>query len=367
MGQSLLLNQPKKNKKILVAPLNWGLGHAVRCIPIISALKNEGFVPVLAGDGNSLFYLQQVFPNLKSYELPPTSVEYTSKGSLLKFKLLQQAPFLFKTVLNEKKCIQEINSIEGLSGIISDNRFGIRLESVPSVYITHQLQVLSGSTSKLTTKLHEKIISKFDECWVPDFEKSGLAGLLSRPVKENSKVRFIGPLSSFKKRNKEKKIDILVILSGPEPQRSLLESIIKEELSAFKGKCLIVQGLIEKNQVFSSDGNLTLVNFMLRSELEQSISESHFIISRSGYTSIMDFYHMESKVLFVPTPGQYEQEYLAEYLTEKGIADFSRQSEFTLDKIKNSKEFSGFRHKKTSNPDFDKSLFDVFKKTFKSK
>ncbi|UCE95115.1 MAG: glycosyltransferase [Flavobacteriaceae bacterium] len=352
---------------MLVAPLNWGLGHAVRCIPIIIALKNEGFIPVLAGDGDSLSYLRQIFPDLKSYELPSTSVEYTSKGSLLKYKLLQQAPFLFKTVLKERKCVEEIHRIEELSGIISDNRFGIRLESIPSIYITHQLRVLSGSTSRLTSKLHENIFSRFDECWVPDFENNGLAGRLSHPMEKNTKIRFIGPLSGFKKRDEEKRIDILVVLSGPEPQRSILESKVKEELSGYNGKCLIVKGLIEKNQVFSRDKNLTLVNFMLRSELERTVSKSHLIISRSGYTSIMDYYKMESKAFFIPTPGQYEQEYLAEYLRGKGVADFSRQSEFTLDKIKNLKAFEGFRHKKTSNPDFDKSLFDVFRKSVKSK
>ncbi|MCA0932926.1 glycosyltransferase [Lutimonas saemankumensis] len=360
MDQSILLNHPIENKKILVAPLNWGLGHAVRCIPIIRALKNEGFVPILAGDGDSLSYLKQVFPNLKSYELPSTSVNYTSKGNLLKFKLLQQAPLLFKRVLKERKSVREIHSIEHLSGIISDNRFGLRLKGVPSIYITHQLRVLSGSSSRLTTKLHQNIISGFDECWVPDFKKNGLAGILSRPMEKMNKVRFIGPLSSFKKQEKEKKIDVLVVLSGPEPQRSILESKVKEELSGFSGKCLIVQGLIQKKQVFSKDKHFTTVNFMLRSELERVIAESHLIISRSGYTSIMDFFTMESQVFFVPTPGQYEQEYLAENLKKKGVANFSKQSEFTLDKIKYLEKFKGFKHKKTSNPDFDKSLFDVF-------
>ncbi|WKK66060.1 glycosyltransferase [Lutimonas zeaxanthinifaciens] len=367
MGQSIVLNQSIENKKILVAPLNWGLGHAVRCIPIIQALKNDGFIPVVASDGDSLSYLRQIFPNLSSYELPSTSVEYTSKGSLLKYKLLQQAPVFLKTVYKERKCVQEIHCIEQLSGIISDNRFGIRLEGIPSIYITHQLQVLSGSTSRLTTRIHENIISRFDECWVPDFQINGLAGLLSRPKAKMEKVRFIGPLSSFKKEKKEKKIDILVILSGPEPQRSLLESKIKEELSGFNGVCLIVRGLIEKKQVYSKHKNITLVNFMLRSELKSSIAESHLVISRSGYTSIMDYYMMESKAFFVPTPGQNEQEYLAENLKEQGVADYSRQSEFSLDKVKNSETFKGFKHKKTSNPDFDKSLFDVFKKTFTSK
>lgn len=361
------MNPPIENKKILVAPLNWGLGHAVRCIPLIKALINDGFIPVLGGDGDSLTYLQQVFPNLKSYVLPSTNVEYTSKGGLLKYKLLQQAPFFFKSVLKERKCVREIHRTEQLSGIISDNRFGIRLEGIPSIYITHQLRVLSGSTSKLSTKLHQSIISKFDECWVPDFEKDGLAGLLSTPVKKSDKVIFIGPLSSFNRRGEEKKFDIMAILSGPEPQRSQLEIKIKEELSGFNGKCLIVQGLIQKNQVFSRYKNLTLVNFMLRPELERSIAESRLLISRSGYTSIMDYYRMESKPFFVPTPGQYEQEYLAEYLREKGIADYSGQSEFTLDKIKNLDAFEGFRHKKTSNLHLNTSLFDVFRKSDTSK
>ena len=170
-----------KHKKILVAPLNWGLGHAARCVPLINALIDNEFQPVLASDGPALDFLRKEFPLLKYYELPSYDIEYAKEGSMLKYKLLVQTPKILKAVSKERKVVEEIIEKEDLAGIISDNRFGVRSEKLPSVYITHQLNVLSGSTSTITTSLHKKTISKFDECWIPDDDnKDRLAGDLSK-------------------------------------------------------------------------------------------------------------------------------------------------------------------------------------------
>ena len=354
------MKHEEQRKKILIAPLNWGLGHATRCIPIMDARMSFGFQPILAGDGMSLVLLKKEYPQLKAYDLPGFEISYPSKGNLFKIHLLFQTPKLIGNILKERKRVQEIHKIENLSGIISDNRFGLRSDHIPSVFITHQLNVLSGQTTFLSTRWHRGIISKFNECWVPDFEDEGLAGNLSRLNKPKGQIRYIGPQSRLKRVVKEKKNDLLFVLSGPEPQRSIFEAKIIKELIGYRGNCLIVQGLLADKQKKKKEANFTIVNYMEQSELQEAIEESHLIISRSGYSSIMDLYTMEAKAFFVPTPGQYEQEYLAKHAKEKGFAQFCKQDSFELKLLENLTEYEGFRHKKTPKNKLESSLFDVF-------
>ena len=343
-----------------MAPLNWGLGHASRCIPVIEALIKYDFQPILAGDGESLELLRKEFPELKYYELPSTEVVYSEKGSLLKFKLLSQAPKVMRSVQLEKKRVDEIHNLEKLSGIISDNRFGVRSDEIPSIYISHQIQVLSGGTTRLTSKYHQQIISKFTECWVPDFESNDLAGELSKPGKRTLNLKYIGPLSRFVYRPQKKVWDIVAVLSGPEPQRSILEDKIRGELMSFSGKSLLIQGKLENKQTVRSEGNLTVVNFMLHQELENTIDQAELILSRPGYSTVMDLYALQAKAFFIPTPGQFEQEYLAKYLKQNGYTDYCDQETFHLGKLDNSSHYEGFKHKKTSKNNLNRSLFDVF-------
>ncbi|MEL4456861.1 glycosyltransferase [Lutimonas vermicola] len=349
-----------EHKKILVAPLNWGLGHATRCIPVIEALIRYDFEPILAGDGTSLDLLKQEFPGLRHYELPSTEVEYAKNGGLLKYKILSQAPKFMRAVSLEKKKTLEIHKKEKLSGIISDNRFGVRLKEVPSIYITHQLQVLSGATSFLSTALHEQIIGKFKECWIPDDASKGLAGKLSSPSRKTDFYKYIGPLSRFTHHEMRKEWDLLAVLSGPEPQRRMLEEKLKEQLRWYEGKSMIVRGIVEKHQKTTIEGKTTMVNYMLHRELRDTIERSRLIISRSGYSSIMDLFTLEAKAFFIPTPGQYEQEYLAAYLKDMRYADFCSQESFQLKKLNGSTMYKGFKHKKTSKNNLERSLFDVF-------
>lgn len=355
------MSHKEQHRKILVAPLNWGLGHAARCVPIINSLIQQEFEPILAGDGASLDLLKKEFPELSFYELPSTSVNYALKGKYLKYKLLRQLPKLLKTISEERKLIREIHTKENLGGIISDNRLGVLCEEIPSIYLTHQIHVLSGNTSALTSFFHQKFMSKFNECWVPDFESHELAGDLSRPGKIKNALKYIGPLSRFKSNPQRKRWDIVVVLSGPEPQRSLLEEKLKLALINHKGRNLLIQGVVEKEQSKRCEGNLTVVNFMLHKELSEAIEQGELIISRSGYSTVMDLYELGAKAFFIPTPGQYEQEYLATHLKQKGYADFSDQDSFQLEKLDRIQQFKGFGQKKTSNSPLDISLFDVFK------
>ncbi|WP_373057740.1 glycosyltransferase [Zunongwangia sp. H14] len=334
-----------RRKKILVAALNWGLGHAARCIPIIHALEQHNFEPVLASDGNALLLLEKEFPHLSSFELPSYNVEYSTNGSTLKWKMMWDSPRILKAIKEEKKLAKKLVEDYNLSGIISDNRFGVRYKHLNCVFITHQLNVLSGSTTYFSSKIHQKYIRKFDECWIPDAPGSkNLSGILGHLGKRADAIKYIGPLSRFKKRDLPVKYKFLILLSGPEPQRSLLEEILLKKFENTSEKVLMLRGLLGENFTPSLDNkNLVIENYKFGKELEEVLNSSENIISRSGYTSIMDFAKLEKKAFFIPTPGQFEQEYLAERLENLGIAPFCRQDKFELSLLKELKDYKGLK------------------------
>lgn len=349
-------------KKILIAPLNWGLGHASRCIPLIETLINHGYQPVIASDGQALELLKKEFPDLRAYELPSYHIRYSKNGKLLNALLIKQSGKILKAIKREQAVTREIVEKEMICGIISDNRFGVRSDKVYSVYITHQLRVLSGLTTFLTSRIHQQIIKKFDACWVPDHQAPFyLSGKLSHPAPGGLLVKYIGPLSRLEKVPCEREFDLMVILSGPEPQRSLLEEKLRLELKNFAGSILLVQGLMAAKQTKILTDSMLIVNFMLRSELQEFICKSRLILARSGYSTLMDMEKLEAKAFFIPTPGQAEQVYLAKYLKEQKIAGYAEQNAFNCLLLESNMEYTGFRYKKTPNKDIEASLFDVFK------
>jgi len=331
-----------KPKNILVAPLNWGLGHATRCIPIINELLKNGFTPILASDGNALELLKKEFPNLNHFTLPSYHIKYAKKGVFVKLKLLLNLPKLISAVQLEKKLINKLVDDKDITGIISDNRFGVYHKSIPSIYITHQLNVLSGITTILSSKMHQRIIKKFDECWVPDFKgATNFSGKLSQLNNSTFNLKYIGVLSRFKRKDTPYTYDYLVILSGPEPQRTLLENKLILALKNSTKKTLFIKGIVESEQQKTITKNIAFYNYMTSNELEQAINNSNVIISRSGYTTIMDLAKMNKKAFFIPTPGQSEQLYLAERLQEHGYVPYCNQDVFSIEKLKNIDAYSG--------------------------
>ncbi|NOY48294.1 MAG: UDP-N-acetylglucosamine--N-acetylmuramyl-(pentapeptide) pyrophosphoryl-undecaprenol N-acetylglucosamine transferase [Chlorobi bacterium] len=348
-------------KRILIAPLNWGLGHATRCIPIINALIAYNFEVIIASDGDALKLLKKEFPNLITLELPFYDIEYSKKELYFKLKFLKSLPRLFKIIKLEQKFIKNIIEDYKIDGIISDNRFGVYSQKIPSVYITHQLHVLSGSTTWLTSRIHQRIIKKFNECWIPDTEnKDNLSGKLGHLKQLSIPVKYLGILSRFNTINTEKIYDVLVLLSGPEPQRTILEELLLKQIKNFKGTVLFVKGTVEEVQTKTKNGHITLVNFMQSDELETAINQSDLIISRSGYTTILDLAKLGKKAFFIPTPGQSEQEYLAKRLSNKGIVPYSKQNDFTIKKLDVLKNYTGFNA--TENTIDFNVLFRLFKR-----
>lgn len=325
---------------------------------MVDALIRANFEPVIASDGNALELLQKEFPSLKSYKLPSYNIHYAKKGNLLKLRLLFRVPSIISIVNNEKKRIHEIIEKEKIKGLISDNRLGVYSNKIPSVYITHQLNVLSGNTTFLTSIIHQRIIQKYDECWVPDTaNNNNLTGVLGHLKGNRLSVNYMGIVSRFQFRKSDMKYDLLVLLSGPEPQRSALESKLLTELRHYKGSVLVVRGVLSKQNSIVTPNKFKVVDYMLTDELEEAINQSNFVIARSGYSTIMDLAVLEKKAFLIPTPGQFEQQYLAERMNEKKIAPFCGQEDFSIDKLEQITNYTGFKKGTTS---IDLELFKLF-------
>jgi hypothetical protein len=325
---------------------------------VINALERANFEPILASDGNALKLLKKEFPYLKSYELPSYNIQYSKKRNSFKIKLLLSLPFIISAVRKEKRKIKYIIKKEKIEGLISDNRFGAYCKKIPSVYITHQLNVLSGNTTNFTSKIHQKFIQKFNQCWVPDVvDSNNLSGTLGHLKGNKLSFNYIVIVSRFQPQKREIKYDLLVLLSGPEPQRTILENILLTELSTYKGRVLVVRGVLSKQNLIETAENFKIVDYLLSEELEKRINESNVVICRSGYSTIMDLAVLSKKAFFIPTPGQFEQEYLAKRLNVKKIAPYCMQENFSIEKLEQINNYIGFKYSKTT---VDLELFKLF-------
>ena len=331
---------PKINKTVLIAPLDWGLGHATRCIPIIRHLEEKGCRILLAASGLQADLLQKEFPEIKILQVKGYNISYPVNKDFFSLKIAAQVPKIMRTISYEHKWLREAVKEHKIDAVISDNRYGMYHEKIPSVFITHQLAVKSGMNNiidKFLLKQNKKYINRFNECWVPDMsDENNLAGELSHPKNISSKIRYIGWLSRMDKVVSEKDpiaigFDIACILSGPEPQRTLLEEKVLKQLNSFNGKAVLVRG-VSTTQPFnqSTTQPITIFNQLSGNEISNIICKSKLVICRSGYSSVMDLVKLQQKAILIPTPGQTEQEYLSKYLMQRKIFLSFDQNEFDL-------------------------------------
>lgn len=314
--------------KVLIAPLNWGLGHASRCIPlVIRYLRNRDDV-VLAGDGSSLLLLRKHFPNLRYYNLAPLDLHY-SAGKRQVVTMLLALPKLIRWARKDHRLLDEIVCQEAFDIVISDNRFGCYTRQTKCVYMTHQLHILLPRPwrwlERVGERWHSRLARRFNETWVPDYEgEENLSGMLSHHTTrwESNDIRFVGPLSRFaltateaeRGAEKSEEYDTVVVLSGLEPQRTILEQQLLGEWSGRKEKVLLVRGLMTAPPTTVQRQNVTLVPYLGDEALAEALLGAKTIIARSGYSTIMDLAALGvlDKATLIPTPGQPEQEYLAE-------------------------------------------------------
>ncbi len=337
-------NSPGRRLRVLVAPLEWGLGHSTRCIPIIRSLLQYDCEVFIAAEGACQRLLQEEFPDLAFYNVKGYRVEYSRKKIWMPVKMLIQIPRIFLSIYTERRWLKGIVKQHSIDAVISDNRFGMYHSSIYSVYITHQLKIKTGNrvTEWLAKKIHYHYINKYDECWVPDTgEKTGLAGALSHPAALPAvPVKYLGPLSRFEKKEEEIKYDLAIILSGPEPQRSIFENKILEDIKNYHGHLLLVRGLPGQSMPPLQNPSLEIKDHLGAEELNRVILQSKMILSRCGYTTVMDLVKLGKKAILIPTPGQTEQEYLAGYLMQKKMFFCISQESFSLnDVLKKAEDF----------------------------
>jgi len=322
--------------RILVAPLDWGLGHATRCIPVIYELIRQEVDVWIAGSGAQEELLRSEFPNLPFLGLKGYRVNLSRSKKGLWKTLLFQLPRLLKTVRMEHKWLGEQVAEHGFDAVISDNRFGLHHASIPSVFITHQLRLRSPMgkwTEGFFQRKNYQFINRFTQCWIPDMPgEDNLAGDLSHPQqKPVTPIHYIGVLSRFKKMGLPViQHRIFVTLSGPEPQRSLLENKLIDEISHYGGTAVIVRGLPAEANIIPSSNDIRFYNHLSTVEFNKEMEQASVIISRSGYSTVMDLARLEKKAIMIPTPGQSEQEYLGGYLAAKKMITVKGQDEFHL-------------------------------------
>lgn len=336
-------------KRILICPLNWGLGHATRCIPVIRLLLEKNADVIIAADGRPLELLKKEFPQLEFIYLKGYNIRYPEKGSMI-LKIFFSAPKIFWGIYKEHLSVKKIVRTKKIDVIISDNRFGCWNKKIKSIFITHQLMIKSLFAEKLIRRLNLYFIKKYDECWLPDFsETENLSGELSHKYTLPKNTFFVGPLSRFNSiiakevRPKQSFNEIMVIISGPEPQRTIFEKLIQEQTKQTNLKALIVCGKTELEHKKETAGNIEIVTHLKADEMQSAILNAEIIITRSGYSTVMDLATLGKKAIFIPTPGQTEQEYLAEYLMSKKIAYCVSQKQFNLSKaLLESINYKGF-------------------------
>ncbi|MCY7409757.1 MAG: hypothetical protein LH473_05750 [Chitinophagales bacterium] len=326
--------------------MNWGLGHASRCVPLIRELLLHNIEVVIAADGRALQLLRNEFPQLKWFQLGGYDINYSGSGGAV-FQILVQLPKFFLSFFSERKWLNEFIAKEKIDIVISDNRYGLYNRKIFSVFIAHQICIQLPIGFKwmegFLYRINKNFISRFNECWMPDVaDEKNLSGNLAHQFPIPPNTFFIGPLSRFKFLEKVKHYDLLMVISGPETQRTEFEELLTEQAKKLPLKILMVRGIPESNHREQVTENFLKVDFMNAEELNHAFLSSKIIVARSGYSTVMDLVATKSRAILIPTPGQTEQEYLAEYLQSQNI--FYSQKQNSLNLIKAIEKAKGFNN-----------------------
>jgi hypothetical protein len=327
---------------VLVSPLDWGLGHASRIIPVISRYISCGYRVTIGGSGKSGALLRRTFPDLPFITIPSFKIYCAGNGIWLIFSIILQLPEMFFCTIREHQLLKNIVARHKINIVVSDNRYGLFNSSTYNIFITHQISpvlpfILQWAEFPLYLIL-SRLIHQFDECWIPDYMgESNLSGRLSHRYKLPRNARFIGILSRFAEgipvNPDSEKFDLVIVLSGPQPQLKKLTRLILFQVMQESLETLIITGLQDSIPPQMERPGLTVVTHLETEAFKNALVNATTIICRSGYSGIMDLVTLGKTAMLIPTPGQSEQQYLAKYLSEKGLFHYMKQSEFNLQKL----------------------------------
>jgi hypothetical protein len=340
-----------RHPKVLIAPLDWGLGHATRCIPIIKELLNQTCEVIVAAGGPQKALLEAEFPFLTFVEIPGYDIKFDKNRAFTVIRILRSIPKILIRIKQEKAWLRRFFDREKPDIVISDNRYGLVYPGIYCVFITHQLRIktpFGPSVDRMLQRLNYRFIRRFSCCWIPDVAGDGdlgggLAGELSHPAKMPAvPYRYIGWLSRFGGGaagdcavgvggDAGAGSYLLVLLSGPEPQRTLLERVILEQAAGCPHPMILVRGLPQGGDRLSGAPQRMIIHDHLPSaELGQVICDAALVIARPGYSTLMDLARLKKRAVVVPTPGQTEQEYLGKRMAMESWAVCMEQQKFSL-------------------------------------
>ncbi len=333
----------KNRKNILISPLEWGLGHAARIVPIANRLMELDNNVIIASGQSLMPFFRTELPDVRLIEFPGFRPVYSAMLPQY-LVLLLQTPLLIYHIVKEHFALKKIIIANNIDIVISDNRFGLWNKSVTTAYITHMPRIPFPRPFRffefIGKALHRAVISKYSFCFIPDLPGgNNLSGRLSHGFSLPQNVRYIGILSRFSdsctatENNKKKEKSITVILSGPEPQRSILGNLLTRFLNGQPFTVAMLGGDPAGRTSPAAGGNITYLSHLPAIEMSKLISSSETVICRSGYTTIMELASLKRSALLIPTPGQTEQEYLAEYLSGKGNFSTLKQNKIRTLKI----------------------------------
>lgn len=311
-------------KKILVAPLDWGLGHTTRCVPLVRHLQEKGHTVTVAGNKTQLKYLSNAFPGIKTISLDGYDISYGKTRWGFVWSILRQLPHIFRTVRQEHQWLLHIQKEHQFDGIISDNRYGLHHAGVPCAIMTHQLQVrtgMGGSSDRLLRGMHYRYLERFKDCWIVDVPgKPNLSGNLAHPKVLPKNARYIGLLTQLDAgRQPAAETHLLILLSGPEPQRTMLSKLLWQQLQDHPGAVVFVEGTEDAPHPANIPSHITYYTRITKDALQPLLTNAGMVVCRSGYSTLMDLASLDKKAILIPTPGQTEQEYLADYLQTEQV------------------------------------------------
>lgn len=290
-------------------------------------LIDSGARLTFAGNEWQRHYVEQTFPGLHTIHLNGYNVRYSKNGTGFIASLMIQLPRLMKTIAYEHSWLEKAVDKYGFNGVITDNRYGLYHSVVPNVIITHQVVPQTGwgkLADSILRSQHDKWLQRFKQCWIADAEHGpNLAGSLSRPYILPANARYIGLLSQHENVAVADK-HLLVMLSGPEPQRSILSDLLWQQLQSYKDKLVFVEGS-DNAPLRKSTSNITHYKRLTADSLTPLLANASMVICRSGYSTLMDLLALNKKAIIIPTPGQAEQEYLGHYLHSEGVYYSTRQ------------------------------------------
>jgi len=349
--------------KVCYGLCSFGLGHATRSLPIIRKLVAEGHEVTVVSTGRSLKVInEELGEAVQLVDIPDYHIPYSNNPLVFHLRVWTYAPRFGWDIHREHGRFGKLLAVEGFDRIISDNRYGLYDVNVPSYFIGHQLRILDAKRRKFIENGTERFTrffqKKFRAFMVPDYEDDDISGVLSHDLNlvDMSRVHYVGALSDFKKRRFEQDLDLLISISGPEPQRTFFEEKVMAALPELDGKINVTLGKSEAKDIETRDG-IEIFTYLNKEEREQQMNRARMVVSRSGYTTLMDLAVLGKKALFVPTPGQTEQEYLSEYHNKKETWFSVDQDELDLVKhIEEARKFSGFTRECSSEDSVEKVL-----------